>query len=388
MTKLRMVVLLALLVISVVGPARAGAEEARARVINLKEAPFSAAGDGKADDRAALARALAAAEAGDTVLVPPGWYRIVLTPEPLRIPAGVTLLGHGGRSTFALYSAGATDEHREFLHFNSNVTLDGITIERAEGFRAVILPIFGDARDVTLRDCTIIGNCADLAGGYCHAIQLGVGTLTNLVLDRVEVADCTYGLFQANDARGVVDGVTVTRSTFTGNHASDLEFNAPNGTMRNVVVRGCLFRDNRCASGSAGFAVGFANVQGGRVEDCDIRRYGSEALHVEDRSADIRLSGNTIVGASTIQPHGVILIINDSRRVVVEGNFIDGRRNANGPHLVLVTAGGEKLTNPSVVSVRGNVLVNGAATRTWYLQPGSGGEPEGNVVVAGDAGAK
>jgi hypothetical protein len=376
------VILVALITLLHAGPAPAA-------TINFKDAPFSAAGDGAADDRAALARALSAVRAGDTLLVPPGDYRIVLTGERLQVPPGVTLLGHGGRSRFLLFSSGNDDEHREFLHVASNVTLEGLTLERAAGFRTVLLPIFGDARDVALRNCTIAGNCTKLQGGYCHAIQLGVGTLKNLTLERTEIRECTYGLFQANNATGVVDGVTVERCTFERNEASDLEFNAPHGTMRNVAVRDCVFRDNLSKSGSAGFAVGFANVHNGRVENCDIRRYGSEALHVEDRSTDIRLTGNTIVGASTLQPNGVILIIRDSRRVVVDRNVIDARPNTNNPHLVLVTAGGAALTNPSEVSVTNNILVNGRATRTSYLQPGSGPAPTGNVVVpAGEGSGK
>src|SRR5688572_12583111 len=94
------------------------------RVLNLMHAPFSAAGDGAGDDRAALGRALAEAKPGDTLLVPAGDYRIVLTAERLSIPAGVTILGWGGKSRFLLSSSGGNDEHREFLHFSSNVTLE------------------------------------------------------------------------------------------------------------------------------------------------------------------------------------------------------------------------------------------------------------------------
>jgi hypothetical protein len=174
--------------------------------------------------------------------------------------------------------------------------------------------------------------------------------------------------------------VVVENSIFERNTASDLEFNSPNGTMADVVVRNCQFRENRCKGASAGFAVGFANVKRGVVESCRIEGYGSEALHVEDRSEDIRLSGNTIVGGSTERTNGVILVVNDSRKVSITGNYVDGRPNANKTHLILVTAGGTKFKNPSEVSVTGNVLVNGALTKTWYLQDGSGPKPEGNVI--------
>jgi hypothetical protein len=111
---------------------------------------------------------------------------------------------------------------------------------------------------------------------------------------------------------------------------------------------------------------------------------GALTLHVEDRSEDIRLAGNTIVGGSKIQPNGVILVVNDSRKVVIEGNYIDGRPNEKKVHLVLVTAGGPKFPNPSEVSVKDNVLLNGPKTVKWYLQKGSGPEPSGNVVVGSE----
>ena len=76
----------------------------------------------------------------------------------------------------------------------------------------------------------------------------------------------------------------------------------------------------------------------------------------------------------------MILVVNDSRGVVIERNFVDGRPNGNKTHLVLVTAGGKTFKNPSGVVLKDNVLVNGEKTVTWYLQGGSGPEPEGNRV--------
>lgn len=117
------------------------------------------------------------------------------------------------------------------------------------------------------------------------------------------------------------------------------------------------------------------------MENCSIANYGSEALHVEDQSADIRLTGNTIVGGSLRQPNGVILIVNNCKGVIIDHNFIDARPNTNNPHLVLATAGGKQFANPSDVSVTNNILVNGPSTRSWYLQPGSGPEPSDNLIV-------
>ncbi len=360
---------------------------AGAEVVNIQEAPFSALADGTTDDRPALARALAALESGDTLLIPPGTYRIVLAKGSLTVPAGVAVLGLSGKSKFMLSTDGGPDAYREFLRLGTETTLQGLTIERGERFPAVLFPVFGNLCNVALRDCRIVGNVARFPGVYCHGIQVGVGKVKNLVLRGLVIEDCTYGLFQASRATGSLDRVTVEHCRFERNTASDLEFNSPHGDMRNITVRHCSFLNNLSPSPGAGFAVGFANVKDSRVEGCRIENYGSEALHVEDRSANIHLSGNTIVGGSKRQPNGVVMVLSGSKHVVVESNFIDGRPNTNQPHLVLVTAGGNHFVNPSDVLVSDNVLVNGSSTKTWYLQPGSGPPPTGNLVLPGEAAA-
>ncbi len=357
-----------------------------ANILNIRDAPFSARGDGTVDDRPALIRAFSAAEPGDTVLIPPGDYRIVLTGGALAIPEGVTLLGQSEKSRLLLGSNGKTGEYREFLRPKSDVIVEGLTIERDADFAGILLPNSGDASNITFRNCRIVGGKIRFPKIYCHAFRVGYGIVKNFTLDGVAVEDCSYGLFQPNDATGTLDGVTVQYCRFERNTSSDLEFNSPKGTMRNITVRNCFFRDNLSKTASGGFAVGFANVANGTVENCMIQNYGSEALHVEDRSRDIQLVGNTIIGGSLRQPNGVIMVVNNSKVVRIEKNFIDARTNTNNPHLILVTAGGKNFANPADVSVTGNVLVNGEKTRTWYLQPGCGPKPvANNVIPAGTA---
>lgn len=353
---------------------------AEAKLLNLRDAPYAAAGDGIANDRPALAKAFADAKPGDSVLVPPGTYNLVLTGGALTLPEGVTLWGQTGQSTLLLATSGGT-AYREFLRPAGGSTVDGLTVVRNADFSGVLIPLSGPASNVTIRNCRIVGNQARFPERACHAFRIGFGTVCNVVFENVAIEDCCYGLFQPNDATGTLDGFTVEHSRFERNTATDLEFNSPKGTLRNVVVRDCFFRDNRSRSPAGGFAVGFANVASGRVEHCMIRNYGSEALHVEDRSTDIVLAGNTIVGGSTRQPNGVILIVNDSRRVTIADNVIDARANTNSPHLILVTGGGKKFPCPSDVAVTGNVLVNGPTTRTWYLQDGSGPAPTANLIL-------
>ena len=351
-----------------------------AEVVDITRAPFSAVGDGVADNRTALTKALASLKTGDTLFIPAGDYRIVLTEGQIKFPAGVTLLGQNNKTKLLLFS-GEHDKHRVFLRLASEVTVEGLTVERVADFPIVIFPVFGDLRNIEIRNCTIVGNKTRFPGKYCHAFQVGVGKVKGFLLSGIEIRNCDYGLFQANNATGSLESVTVEHSRFRRNIASDLEFNSPKGNMRNIIVRQCFFQDNLCKSPSAGFAVGFANVKNGKVENCCIQNYGSEALHVEDRSTNILLSQNMITGGSLIQPNGVIMVLSNSKEVNIEGNFIDARPNTNRTHLILVTAGGENFSNPSGVSVNKNTLVNGISTKTWYLQPDSGPSPFGNVIM-------
>ncbi|MBA2117735.1 right-handed parallel beta-helix repeat-containing protein [Bremerella alba] len=360
-------------------------QAAIAETFLFTDAPIDAVGDGETDNRPALRRAFDQMQSGDTLIVPAGDYRLELTEQPISVPAGITIMGQGGKSRFLLATSGGEKKFRNWLKLGTGVTLSGLTVKRIEAFPVVLLPLFGSLENITLHDVTIDGNAQQLGGPYCHAIQVGFGHLNGLRLDRVAIEDCTFGLFQSNDATGTVENVLVQSSMFQKNRASDLEFNSPRGTMRNIVVRDCLFRDNQSQTAGAGFAVGFANVTDGTVQRCDIRNYGSEALHVEDRSNKILLRDNTITLGSHRQNNGVIMVLSDSTNVVIEDNTIDARANENRPHLVLVTAGGDRFKRPNDVTVRGNLLVHGPATRTWYLQPGSGPEPEENTVVANKA---
>ena len=106
------------------------------------------------------------------------------------------------------------------------------------------------------------------------------------------VSDCllhrlTYGLYQANESPAVTVGVTVTRCTFARNANSDLEFNSPAGSFRRVRVQGCTFRDND----SPGFAVGIAYCADVVVAGCSMTNYRMEAVHVEDWSSDVTVTG-------------------------------------------------------------------------------------------------
>ena len=356
-------------------------EHVQAENYNFGDDPIAGIGDGKSDNREAIVRAFKSLISGDTLFVPAGDYRVVLTKGQLKIPAGVTLVGERGKSRFLLECSDGESKHREFLRFAEGVTLEGLTVIRNADFPAVLFPVFGEFSNVTIRNCLVDGNKERFPEKYCHAIQVGEGNVQNFVIERTEIRNCSFGLFQANKSTGTLKDMLVKNCMFEHNTASDLEYNSPRGKMSDIVVCDCVFKNNRSKSAGAGFAVGFANVKNSRVENCTIRNYGSEALHVEDHSENIVLKGNTIVGCSNVRGNGVIMVLSESKGISIDSNYVDARSNTNKVHLVLVTAGGGKFGCPGEVTVKDNVLINGPKTRTWYLQPGSGPEAVGNVVV-------
>lgn len=117
------------------GWVRAGALEIAAPppappVLNVRD--FGAAGDGIADDRGALERALAAAaeQAPAVLALPPGTY---LTGATLVVPAGVTLRG-GGRDNTILRGTGAgAGRVRAIVSLGSRSGLERLGVEGAAG---------------------------------------------------------------------------------------------------------------------------------------------------------------------------------------------------------------------------------------------------------------
>jgi hypothetical protein len=133
---------LAFLALLAVGSIAAGAP---ADAVNAKDAPYSAAGDGKSDDTAAIQRALDdAAKAGQAVFLPRGRY---LLKGRLNIPQGVTLEGvwrsvpaHNGLrdqglpkptddgTTLLVTCDRGTEDAPAAITLNTNATLKGVVL--------------------------------------------------------------------------------------------------------------------------------------------------------------------------------------------------------------------------------------------------------------------
>ncbi|WP_433029669.1 glycosyl hydrolase family 28-related protein [Actinomycetospora sp. CA-053990] len=366
-------------------PTPGGAPLRQGPVVDVRA--LGARGDGRADDAAAFRAALQQASAGpSTVAVPAGTYRLVLG-EPLRVPPGVVVAGEPGRSFLRPEPGpGLRDALVGLLVDAPGVTLDGLVLERLVDVDTVLVRL-GRADGFRLSRSALVGH-TDALTTFAHGLQFGTadGTSTDLAITDTAVATTTYGLYQANQSRAVTQRTVVRGSSFVRNANTDLEFNSPFGSFRDVRVEGCTFRDND----SPGFAVGIAYCADVVVRGCTVERYRMEAVHVEDFSTDVLVEGNTFT-ACGLQEFAHVQIIAGARRVTVRANRHDATMNTRPIPLVGalpggegLTAGGRPLDPPTEVVVADNVMRCGAGIRAVAFDGVPAGAITGNRVDGPD----
>ncbi|WP_433783420.1 right-handed parallel beta-helix repeat-containing protein [Actinomycetospora sp. CA-101289] len=333
----------------------------------LREGPVAdvralgARGDGRADDAPAFRRALqgVATPGGPrTLAVPAGRYRLALD-EPLRVPAGVIVAGEPGRSFLLPEPAPGTRAELVGLLVDApGVTLDGLVVERLVDVDTVLVRL-GQVDGFRLSRSVLLGH-TDALTRFAHGVQVGTadGTSSDLALTDSSVATTTYGLYQANPSRAVTQGVAVRGCTFVRNADTDLEFNSPSGSFRDVRVERCTFRDHD----APGFAVGVAHCADVAIRGCTVERYRMEAVHVEDFSTDVLVEDNTFT-ACGLTEFAHVQVIAGARRVTVRGNRHDATMNTRPIPIVGglpggegLTAGGRPLDPPTEVTVADNEM--------------------------------
>jgi hypothetical protein len=357
---------------------------AYARTIDLTA--FGGRCDGSHDDGPALRSALAAATggAGTRIVIPSG--TCVVGPQPgatvLDVPGNVLIAGTPGRSHLD-YRCSPGTTYQELFHVGrDDAEITGLTIAAAGECAGVLIKIVG-ASGVHLQDVELDGG--DLTGRDAsrplHGIELAGDPGDRI--DNLSIADSTfrnlaYGLFEASPTRVSIQGLAVSRSTFSGNSADDLELNSPNGRMSDVQITGNTFLASPTADPRTGFAVGLANVQDVVIADNTFRDRFSEAIHVEDRSARVVVRDNSFTGfRPSADPNAsVITVLSGSHDVSITGNVMDAGPAARSG--VLVTAGGANALSPYAVTIKGNTVTTGAGSEAIRAAAVPGLDASGN----------
>lgn len=342
-----------------------GSGTAYAMTVSVNLSDYGALCNGSHDDQPALVAALDDVQSagGGAITVPSGTCRIVQTGSTIFTPVTtpVTFQGASSTSTLGLDSDVVGDYRELFRIMADDIVLKNLKLTRSRDVFTVLLNVFGSAR-FTLDNVVIDGRQDTINGADFDAIQLAAGageTISDMKITRTTVRNTTFGLFQANDTQGTVDGITVDQSTFTGNFGDDLEFNAPNSSMSNITVTNSSFTNNKFTdpSVSAGIGVGLANVQTAKLQGNTFSGYTYDPVHIEDRSRQITVDNNKFSNSFTapLDYASMVFIINDSHFISVTNNTFDTAANDNEVACVYASSGGGT-GPPSDITITGNTF--------------------------------
>lgn len=339
---------------------------------------FGAVCDGVADDRVALKAALEAAgrAGGGTITVPAGTCRILATEQQpyAALGANTTLAGEGSAVSALVLDTDDPRGYRALLHTeDDDIAVTGLTLSSVPDVYGVLVQTTA-GRNLALEDVVMTGPGAANGTNTLHGVLLPAnGTLEDLRLSDVTVQGLEYGLLQQNASTATITGVTVERSTFRGNRADDLAFNAPAGRMTDVVVRDSSFADGGY------FAISLANVQDAVLEGNTISGYSHEFVHVEDRSARVRIAGNEFSGNRPTGEdwYSFVFVVSGSQDVDVVGNTFRTSPSRTRFQCVFVGPGGPDSAAPQGITVRDNLAELSENTELVAVHGGSGVSVDG-----------
>jgi hypothetical protein len=179
----------------------------------------------------------------------------------------------------------------------------------------------------------------------------------------------SYGFLQPNAATASTDGIVVDDCTFTNNGNDDLEFNAPNGTMKNVTVKGSSFSHNRNSAGThSGFGIGLANVKTALLSNNTFRDYRYEPIHIENGTANVTIEDSSFKDAFTASRSWAshVAIVSGSHDITIQRNTFDTSTNTNTITPILISPGGSHPEPYNVRILRNTFIVRPHAKTAYY----------------------
>ena len=332
-----------------------------------------AVGDGSHDDGPAIRTAVSQVNSagGGTVYFPAGTYRCVAT-SALLLGSNLTVLGDGAAQSVIAFEAAALTTFAQ--NTGDAVTVKNLTVRRNSDFAAVLFEMLSH-NGFTFDGVTLDGRRDIYPNNYCHGLQLGVdnGTASNLkLINGTKLTKISYGLFQANPSTGTTNTIEVRNCTFTQNYNDDLEFNAPNGLMTGITVDSCTFSNNQQqVEGQGGFGVGIAHCSNATVSNCTFTDYYHEAVHIEDRSSNIKVLGSTFTRCGKIQ-YADIHVVSSSDTVLIQNNTINSADNTSANFSGCVVCNQAGAGNPPSHITVDNNRINCGPTNGVVFQVNTG----------------
>jgi parallel beta-helix repeat protein len=322
---------------------------------------FGATADGIADDSAEVNLALAT---GKEVRLTPGAAYYCPTLLTMAV-AGTRLTGAGTLKFNAAAAAGST-----LLSITADRCLvDGITVDMASAATArAITPIGTDG--VTIR------NVRHINGGQMFVRASGV--VRNLSVIGCKSPTQGYGVLISEPSAGSY-GFTAYGNVFehpAAGQGDAIEVNAPTNGFSDVTISGNRLDGCYGTALTAGIGIGLANVQNATISGNVVTDTQGDGIHVEDRSKNVTITGNSVSGCCTslTSTTGAISVSNACENVVISGNSVmnSSQRPAVG---TFGTAG--KLNQN--VQITGNVI-DGTPKEGMSLDSLTGALVQGNII--------
>ena len=300
---------------------------------------YGARGDGTTDDSTALAAAISAANAGDTVLLPPGrTFRANIT-----LNKAITLLGEG--ATLLAASSGGT---APLTVSGAGARVRGLTVKPQGSFWGPLCEVTG--ADVTVENCVFDGSAA--SGDYSSALYVNGGARAVITGNRVLGTNGAtrrgwIGIDVINGANARICGNYVSGGRAYGIdiHNTPGQDNATGGLIDGNVVEstaahGILSWSSRTritnntvrATGGTGIFLsgdpegGGGTNYGSVVAGNTVLSPTATGITLEYGVRQFAITGNTVRSAGT---HG-ISVTKNSHYGTITGNAVDAAAGSYG----------------------------------------------------------
>ena len=341
---------------------------------------FGAVGDGVANDRGAIAAALAA---HSKVYLPAGTYKVTVdnaVSTGLYIGnAGRTLYGDG-ENTKIIFDVTDTGFKNLFSPAGGTFTLDSLSVEVQPVASGSMSMFQTSASGLTIKNCSLDGGVTD-SGTFaskthtCHMISLGgSGTQNDITVRDSYMTQFDFLMLKTNASTATNKNIRILNNTYFENYYSEVGgMNSPNGICEDVIVDGNRVLDGRlkALTGATGVQIPFgcASVSNIRITNNFCRGYYNEICHVEEDCENVVVSGNTFEcdfdsngSFISVLENNVAndLVIRNPRNVVISDNTMiyTGTAKEAGTYGVWVTYNGTAETAGSDVIISNNIVKN------------------------------
>ncbi len=296
------------------------------RVIDVKHPPYNAKGNGIEDDTDAIQDAVNSARGGDTVLIPPGTYKVKAYRSGkaygIRLKSDMTLRMASG----AVLKATPTDSENYSIVMiaeASNVNVIGGVLEGERGSHRGTGGEWGMGLNikqsnhvvvegVTARECWgdgfyVCGGSKDVTLCRITADSNRRQGISIVSADGVVVRNSTFkntagtlpecGLDLEPNQGEVVKNVTITGNTFTGNSGGGIAAGQRSGSIiADIIIDGNKIIGNGANPANGTRGIWIVGASGMNIRNNLIQDNRGIGIQVTDGARNITITRNTITG--------------------------------------------------------------------------------------------